>query len=355
MKKFLYKSSFFFLVPLIIMGINFEKDPANLFNSRYESGIVNYLSNGYNVTNLTNYNERLLQKYYVNSLITCPSTIILGSSRIMQMHHSFLNVDDAVNNGVSGATLEDEVSIYSLYDKKNFHVKKVILGLDPWMLNDHHDQVRWKDLIHEYYEFMNVLRKDKPLAKVPNDDEYSKYQQLLSLSYFKESFKNLKDGVDKSYKPVKSCTNQGFTKLIDGSIVYNAKIRMSSQDEIDQNALALTLHNPVYSLGNFNHLSENYKDVLTRFVGYLLQNHIEVQFYLSPYHPIVYQYFKQKPYYSIVFSAERYYRNLAAAHSIKVYGSFNPSVCQVDHTYFYDGLHCNEKAIQKILGDSKKL
>ena len=64
----------------------------------------------------------------------------------------------------------------------------------------------------------------------------AKYTQLLSLSYFKTSFDYLIRGVDKTYVPTKEAINNGFTRLKDGSICYDASYRDSSNEKVEQKA-----------------------------------------------------------------------------------------------------------------------
>lgn len=97
----LYLKSLLLLLPIaiFIIAINFFVDPANIFYNGYEKGIAEHLVKGYNVTNVENYNERLLQKYFIDNMKDCPDIIALGSSRIMQLNSPFLKEDKFINTG----------------------------------------------------------------------------------------------------------------------------------------------------------------------------------------------------------------------------------------------------------------
>ena len=102
-----------FSVFATIIPINYFVDPANIFgNGAYEKGISDYLIQGYHVVNIMNYDERLLQKFYIESLKNGPKTIVLGSSRSMQLSSRLLS-QQVINNGVSGASVEDLLAIYN--------------------------------------------------------------------------------------------------------------------------------------------------------------------------------------------------------------------------------------------------
>ncbi len=308
-----------------------------------------HLAKGYNVTNVMNYDERLLQKYFIEKMKQSPSEIVLGSSQIMIIGSNYATESSLINNGVSGASLEDYLAIYRLYEIKSYKINKVIIGLSPWLLNDNHSQSRWKSLADEYYSFIT----EKLNLKAKKDFKttlysFSKTNQLLSTSYFKTSLEYLFKGINNEYKPTGNIINTGFTRLSDGSICYDKIYRSVSFEEIENKAKSTILTNPIYSLGNFTNLSENYKIIFTAFIEYLQKKNIEVEFFIPPYHPIVYEYLKKNEYYHIVFKTEQYFKNFALNHKIKVFGTYDPHGYNLDNSYFYDGLHCNQKAINKI-------
>lgn len=44
----------------------------------------------------------------------------------MQLNSPFLKEDKFINSGVSGASLEDDIEIYYLYEKRGCKIKKVM-------------------------------------------------------------------------------------------------------------------------------------------------------------------------------------------------------------------------------------
>lgn len=336
------------------MLINYYVDPANLFNAKYERGIANYLAHGFNVTDVINYDERSLQNYFIKKMPKCPSEIALGASRIMLINSALAHNGNFINNGVSGASLEDILAIYYLYEKKGCKIRKVIFGVEPYLLNDNHNLIGWKSLEQEYKEFSNkLLNKPSPYSFETAFQGYDKYYQLLSISYFRSSLDYFMRGVKVDYRPTQDIANNGFTRLKDGAIYYGALYRKASRDEVEKRAKE-TFNNRVYSFGEFTRLSEHYKFLFASFIEYLQNKQIEVEFFFTPYHPIVYNFFKGNPDFNMVFKAEDYFLSYATSHQIKIYGSFNPEKYSLDNSYFYDGFHCNPKGIAKILDIDKK-
>ena len=158
MKRFFKKLLFILPIPVIIVLINYFEDPANLFNVKYEKGIVEYLVQGYNVTNVVNYNDRMLQKLFIKKMKDCPTEIVLGASGVFLIDSSFSTDTHFINNGMGGASFEDYLAIFYLYEKKGCKIQKVVIGLSPYLLNDNLDQDRWKSLSTEYNTFLKKVK-----------------------------------------------------------------------------------------------------------------------------------------------------------------------------------------------------
>ncbi len=353
MKRIFIFLLYFIPIPLFIITINYFADPANIFSKDYEKGIVEYLVKGNNVTNVVNYKERLLQKYFIEKIEKCPDVMVLGSSRIMQIRSEVINSGRLINNGVSISTLEDCLATYYMYEKRGCSVKKVIIGLEPYMLNEGHGQSEWRYLEDEFNDFFNNL-KISTIRKKASRKTFlfylSKYNVLLSSSYFKASFNYLIQGKYNHYIPTTNRINDGFTRLSDGSIYYDRIYRTASPDEVEYRANSYITDEPAFPfLKNFTTLSERYKELFSAFILYLQKQNIEVEFILSPFHPIFYNHFTQDKYYHIVFECENYYRAFASANNIRVFGSYDPHKLGFDNSHFLDGFHCKDEAIIKIL------
>lgn len=69
-------------LPLVclLVFVNYLVDPANIFKiNKYEKNIAEILLKELNVANISNYDERLLQKHYVKGLQNEKDIIVLGS------------------------------------------------------------------------------------------------------------------------------------------------------------------------------------------------------------------------------------------------------------------------------------
>ena len=135
MKKFIINSSLFgFLILLILISVNYLGDTAKIFDNNYEKKISEILSKKKNVTNILNYDERILQKHIINSFSDRKDIVVIGSSRVMMINSHHFNNKTFFNSSVSGATVEDYISIYQIYKTNNLLPEKIIIGLDPCIL-----------------------------------------------------------------------------------------------------------------------------------------------------------------------------------------------------------------------------
>ncbi|MGC8604151.1 MAG: hypothetical protein ACP5VS_10720, partial [Desulfomonilaceae bacterium] len=107
----------FVFLTLCIFGaiIAFIGDSAHLFHSEYEKKIAESLNSNHFVEGVTNYDERLVQKYRLNGLPDGSklNTIILGSSRTMEISEDLFR-KKTINLSVSGAGIEDYLALYHL-------------------------------------------------------------------------------------------------------------------------------------------------------------------------------------------------------------------------------------------------
>tara|TARA_B110000902_G_scaffold227860_1_gene267471 strand:+ start:4567 stop:5847 length:1281 start_codon:yes stop_codon:yes gene_type:complete len=120
-----------------------------------ESKIVNLNSLGYNITNYK-MNERIVAKTRPSYLNHSQDVLILGSSRVMKIDESFFKEKNIINAGISGAILQDLLAIYYSYYKNNIKPKSIIIGIDPWLLNN--NDIRWKVIKDDFEKMKKVMR-----------------------------------------------------------------------------------------------------------------------------------------------------------------------------------------------------
>ena len=106
------------LILSLLITVNLIVDPAKLFNRNHYNKIINILDNNNTyLTNIMNFDERLLNKMFVEKLNKRYDILVMGSSRTKLIRDEYFSNSELFNTSVSGASLEDLIAIYQLYKK----------------------------------------------------------------------------------------------------------------------------------------------------------------------------------------------------------------------------------------------
>ena len=340
MKVFIKKSVLFSISIIIsIVFVNYFGDGSNIYN-HYEKKMAKILNGGNNVTNLERINERLLRIHSINMLKQAPDVVVLGSSRVMDFSTKHFKHDIFYNNGVSGASLEDYISIYQCYKERNILPKKLIIEITPWIFNKNNGESRWKTLESYYNRYKNVD------DNIITDAEIfaRKYRPLLSLSYFQFSLPKLILG---EKKPRRLINNNKLTMLSDGSIIYPNEYSNANQEIVNNKIIEWISKEEIYKLGGFTTLSEGLLSDFNNFIDECKSKNICLEFYLIPVHPLVFDKIEQD--YLMVLETEKAIKEIADKNDIKCIGTYDPFKLNLDESHFLDGMHLNLKGISIIL------
>lgn len=328
------------VIPILLTIIltNWMIDPAHLFNNKYYDKISSIIFSGYNVTGISDMDERKMQEVFINNMDVAPYTVVLGSSRVMLINRINYGDDQLFNNGVSGASIEDIISIYQLYKRSNKLPKRLVIGIDPWLFNENNnDRERWRSLEKYYMEYY---------GQYSNAISFHIYKQIISLSYFRESiYQLINEGVKfKFVTKTKNRDNELRTKLVDGSISYDAEQRNIANELIEER-INNYLNRDINRLEGFAEINNTFQ--FESFIRNVISCGIKVELFLSPYPPNVYKHLKK--HYPNALKVEEYITILTEELGLKLYGSYDPSVYGL-HTYnFSDGLHCKRECIDLLL------
>lgn len=344
-----------FLGLSIVAGVCYTVDPANIFHSdSYIEGVGNILLQGKNVANVTNYDERLLQKYLIENRKNSVDVLVLGSSRSMMISKDLFPGKSFINHSVSGATLEDDVALlFALKEQQNLP-KIVVLGLDPWLFNKYNGLNRWKSLENEYRKALRILGLDNSMVRNIIFEwgyKVEKYKQLIALAYLKESLRCMRtDKVEreKNYFVTSEVKLPEMILFPDGTRCYAENFRELEQEKIDKKAIAYVAKT-VYALEKYDELDSDLIELFNKIVNYLIDNNVEVVFWLPPYHPIAYDGIQNKVEYKSVLWAEQYFRDFAKVKNIRIVGAYNPAVCGLSNKDFYDGMHMRRECVYEYL------
>lgn len=354
MKKLFLKLSLFIPIILVIVGFNYFMDPANLFSKgKYEYGIAKLISENNNVANLTNCDERILQKYISEMIKTKYDIMVLGSSRTMTIGNNLLE-GKVFNKSVSGCSLEDLMSVYWVTRKADSLPKTIIVNLDPWVLNKNNNQTRYKSLQVEYDEIIDFMSLEKENITI-TDYIPEKLLHLFSFTYFRESLKafakKFTNNKEESYYPTKDSSLEVSLKLVDGSWINKKQEKETSLERANQKAINYANESPIYSLGNFKKISKDNQERFEKLISLMSKDNIKIVFLLTPYHPYVYNKLVNSEDYKIIVDVQKYFQKFASENNIKFIGSYNPTDLNLAEKDFIDGMHLRSESFKIFLNN----
>lgn len=350
----------FMPIVILVVMINILIDPARIYRVNYEKTAADIINSGKNIVGMKDYNERKLQKYIILGEKRMPETSIIGSSRVMELSDESTGLSGCMNNGMSGAGIYDYYGILGLYQHYNSNIPdRIVLGLDPWILNINNGDTRYvelQDYIEEFnQEIDNVNNTDSSYFSdyYREQKEYVKSKlQMFSLTYFQSSMKTLikepssiiPSQID--FYGTNEIVVDGGIRYSDGSTEYDKDFRNQSVDTVNENARNYTAGS-VYQMEKYENLDIGYIKLLEKMLDYCSRNDVEIIFFLPPFHPYVYNTLSSNPKYSIICEAETLFRIMAKDRDISVFGSYNPSAIGCNENDFLDGMHMRRKCIKK--------
>lgn len=356
MKVFIAKSLCLVLITyLVIAGVNYRVDPAYIYHTGIVDMAAEKLSAGNIIYSPGDFDEGLFNEKMVQSLNKSPYVVIIGSSHVMYVPWEYDNYFVA---GLSGAYVGDYYALIGLFEDKEMMPKKVVFGIDPWAYmtsynNGRHSSIK-KYALAEYDRI-----NDKETKGVVSDEpDCSKFKELVSFPYFQSSIRTVRTkGI--SYYLHES---GGTVKIADNdSVEAEAKILPNCRrimengifGTVEQN---MTSAEQVINVGSIYQLGSELKDVnpdnfrdFEMLVTHLLDEGVDVEFYLPSWFPMIYDFFRESPNFAGVLEVENEVRALGEHLGITVHGSYDPNLCGVNATDFADWLHLKaEKSIKNF-------
>lgn len=343
MKDLLRLLCLLLVFPAAVFGFSYLVDPANVFYDAYEETLVEILLSGQNAEGVQNMDDRRFLRLYAAQCTDAPETLVLGSSRAMQITAAVTGSDHTFVAGVTGSDLRDVIGAYILFEQQGKLPKTVVLSLEMWYLSA--GNLDNRALAPEYEAFCNA-RGLQPLKT--ESAELSRYKNFFTFTYFQSAVEYaVKNGLHKQLPtPTNAVYAAAPVKRADGSYGYEEALRNRPQSAVDQDAADKQIVDNIERY--FTGVDADLCAQLDAFVDHLQQKDIEVKLLVSPVHPDYYAYMLQNPErYATVFETEAYYRQLAANHGLALYGSFDPAAVDVTAADFYDAVHPKESALQR--------
>lgn len=260
-----------------------------------------------------------------------PDTLVLGSSRIMQLGSVELE-RNVLNLSISGARL-NELVVLGMEGAKRTEVGSVIIGTDPWILNSNFPVSRRFSTIPDMSEYL--------FQSTPTHKEDSNRTAGLAPSAQKGPIYEFhqKTSLSRSQIPTKREPELVAKKSRDGSHIYGlGSISKDYEPDIQDLSYA--------EMDNFSP-SEVGKNQLIDFITYLQGLDLSVSLLMSPYHTDLYESIRDTNHGIII--AEHMILETGLKTGAEVIGSYDPSLSGCKSSEFYDGMHPKSECMAKVV------
>jgi hypothetical protein len=344
---------------LLLLGIaslpvafSFVVDPARLFtSSRAEEAIAHALASGRNVVGFTSFDDRSIERSLAGLRPRRAEVLALGSSRMQLLPASAFPDVVMANAAMSGATMDDVIGVYGLYDTKERRPTRVVLGVDPWS-QSYSAPLGWRSLIVPRAKILERL--GVPVFPWRERYERSRFAvtQLASPEYFRLSLLSFRRSGLKSRKWIATTREQNteLTKLSNGTLVWpvvspDSAVRLTSR----------YVERGFQEDNRFQRLQERRRrqtDVLERFVRYLKAEGIAVTIVLVPYPPEVFAAFGTLPEHPVD-SVEASLRTMAARTGARLVGSYDPRPYGLTARDFFDESHLRPGPLATLVSSAR--
>jgi hypothetical protein len=330
-------------IAFLVSASNYFIDPANIFSSKeYTGGIAAILSEGHNVDNISNYNERLLEEQIIIRLKQTPDIVVLGSSRIMEVGSDFFPEKKVLNCGVSHANINDLVALTGLLDSLGRLPHEMLINVDVGLISKK-STVEWQSLsvYHDYF-LRKIPAGDNLFNESEGSNEFKKLYSLISFDYFKESLSFITSGSTKKYYDISQQKPVLHGRFSDGTICYSAKYLYPDTVKVAHDA-AITAFKEGLSGPDTIKIT-----LLNSLIDFLQAKKIKIEFVMLPYHFAYYDVVNVNQQ-NLFHNYESLFCNIAKQKNIHITGSFDARKFGLNQSHFYDMYHCSKQAIQKII------
>lgn len=291
--------------------------------------------------------ERIFQEQrFIHGVPPQVSTVVVGSSRVMQVGSNVAG-EPVLNLSVSGASIEDLIAL-SLTGLRVSGAKKILLGVDPWLLHENSGQNSWIKLSEKYEFWTRIVGERQPLQSVALSDIPS---NQLATGTIHRLYRAIRS------EPPLPTPADGSPELLskkaqDGAHIYPLAYSTLTEAEKAEGFSTVVLE------GNMDDfvLSEAKLGEITSLLAYLQKNNVEVALVLSPYHPDLFPFLAAQ--HAGFSEAESIAIRLAENSGVALLGSYNPTASSCLRSEFYDGMHptgsCMKKALETVVFSGKE-
>lgn len=326
-------------------------DPARLVASRRAEGeIVGALLAGHDVTDVTNYDDRVIHRELALARRAPVDVLALGSSRVQPLGAAaFPSARTFANSGVSGGSLDDVLAMYEPWDDAVRRPRRVVLEVDPWLLGAEDPAAAWSAVADARARMLDRLGVPNSLALDRARLVVRTVKRLAAPEYFRLSVFSLRHHGLRGIPFAITDREQNTEKTMrpDGSLAWMPVTPNEAQSLARQYLAAEITGDPRY-VGLDRARSARAEHVLEALVLRMRSQGSETSILLVPYHPATWAAFaRRSP--SPLAEAERRFRGIAMRAGVQVVGRYDPARCGARAEDFFDESHARPALLARVI------
>ena len=334
-------------VRVILAGVNFYQDPANIFHDSSKD-VADAILAGNNVYfGSANVDERKVKKHIIENMPKELDCIVIGPSLTLGIRKNNVGSHYFYNLSASGLNFSEIMAEIAMLELNQVKYTRLILCVDSYFFDETFAKEPRRSEWKPYTEYM--LRKLKgdslPELGIKLDDImllFPQIEQLFSVSYFQASCKYIQSRNSfwlpaRRWGIVDSQTQSLAHYVNDGSWVYAQKYRNSTLNDVIEHAKTYNIR---MQFAYNKHIDDYYKDQFKNLVTYLVKNGINLTLFLCPVCPSLWDRLEaESPNYMFIKEIEQWANTCADELGIKIIGSYNPYTVGISDKDFYDARH----------------
>lgn len=350
MKKWLRLLWFIPLV-LIIPLVNIVGDPAGIYRNDSVKIANSIIEGNYTRFGSGNCNERRIKAEIIENMPDRVDCVIVGPSTVGYIDSEMVGEELFVNLGVSSSDLYDIMAQFGLMDIYGKKYDRVIFCVDNYFFDEkfyegftHHDEYK------AYAEYM-IDRISGKQTSAPQRNRMavikSGMSQLFSVTYFQAAVdvinnNGIYDLLFREDWSVNPDEYQDSCFRPDASTMQSDATLNATVDDVIKHAKEYDLE---YCLSKGERPTEYSKTIFEETIAYLLSEGVDVDLFLSPFSPALYERMDLSQY-PMVTEVEDFAREMSACYSLDIIGSYNPEAVGIGNEAFSDGRHIKEFCIE---------
>lgn len=345
----------FLPVLLGIMLTNYLVDPGSVYKGDSRLMADSLLAGNQVYFSAGNGNEREFKRCLIMGMPDEVDCVAVGPSLVFGVRTDMTGEDTFYNLGVSNASFYDIFAQFGLMEACGKHCGRVIFCVDfNFFAGTGADTGSRSGTLKPYADYMTAILEGEE-AETPKEDSFArireKLSQILSVSYFQSCVSWAGErGVDALRERIMEKKDWGIAGeghrenyyLTDASLVYALSYQENPPEFVRKEAAEYDIETRFSRKG---HIDPYCAEMFEKLTAYLTGQGVEVELYLCPLSPSLWDRVDNGEYY-VLTELEEYAREIARKYDLKLTGTYDPYTLGMSDADFYDSRHVRHEVME---------